>query len=129
MADTDFNVENLRVKDLPPIEPRVTKPRRRRHEFVQISRRQLAILRQGKASAAAWNVFAELVWLSWKDDGKPIKFTNYGLAGMNISHDSRTRAIRELEKLGLIRIDHVLSRKRKSPMLTVLELDTQICVS
>jgi hypothetical protein len=120
MADDGFSVENLRVKDLPPLDPAVAKPRRRSREFVQLSRRQLAILRQGRASAPAWNVFAELAWLSWKAGGKSIKFTNHSLAEMNISRDSRTRAIRDLERLGLIRINHALPRK--SPVLTVLDL-------
>jgi hypothetical protein len=118
MADDGFSVENLRVKDLPPPNPAVAKPRRR--TFITLSRRQLAILRGGRASAAAWNVFAELVWLSWKSGGKPLKFTNHYLDELSISHDSRTRAIRELEKLGLIKIDRAMPRK--SPVLTVLEI-------
>jgi hypothetical protein len=118
MADDGFSVENLRVKDLPPLEPGAAKPRRRSREFVQLSRRQLSILRQGRASAPAWNVFAELVWLSWKAGGKPIKFSNHSLGELGISHDSRTRAVRELEKLELIRIDR--AAPRKSPILTVL---------
>jgi hypothetical protein len=120
MADDGFSVENLRVKNLPPLNPAVAKPRRRSREFITLSRQQLAILRGGRASAAAWNVFAELVWLSWKSGGKPLKFTNHCLDELGISHDSRTRAIRELEKLRLIKIDRAVPRK--SPVLTVLEI-------
>ncbi len=120
MDDSDFNVENLRVKDLPPLDPATAKPRRRPREFITLSRRQLAILRAGRASAAAWNVFAELVWLSWKSGNTPLKFTNHCLGELGISHDSRTRAIRELERLRLIKIDRAMPRK--SPVLTVLEI-------
>lgn len=116
----DFNVENLRLKELPPPpEPKAAKPRRREN-FVQISRKQLAILRQGRASAAAWNVFVELVWLSWKGCGQPMKFTNHCLDELGFSHDSRSRAIRELEELHLIRIDR--ATPRKSPVITVREI-------
>ena len=41
MADADFNVENLRIKDLPQLDPAVAKPRRRQQrEFVMMSRWQ-----------------------------------------------------------------------------------------
>lgn len=40
MDDTDFCVENLRIKDLPPLEPGIAKPRRRQREFVMISQEQ-----------------------------------------------------------------------------------------
>jgi hypothetical protein len=108
-----------RIAELEAAAPKKRKKKVER-EFVQISRKQLAILRRGRAKAAAWNVFAELVWLSWKAGGKSIKFTNHSLAEMNISHGSRTRAIRELVKLGLVRIDR--STPRKSPILTVLQI-------
>ena len=117
-GDADFSVENLRVKDLPPPGPEVAKPhRRRRDEFVQLSRRQLAVLRQGKASAAAWNVFAELVWLSWKGGGKPFKFSRQAMGELGISHDSGVRAVHALADLGLI--DFRQPTVRSSLVITV----------
>jgi hypothetical protein len=103
-GDTDFSVENLRIKDLPPLDPEVAKPRRRQREFVQLSRKQLAVLRQGRAraSAAVWNVFIELVWLSWKGGDKPFKFSRRAMGELGISHDSGVRAVHALGDLGLI---------------------------
>jgi hypothetical protein len=99
-------MDDWAAKRLAELEAAAPKKRKRKTEsFVKIARKQLAILRQGKASAAAWNVFVELAWLSWKSGGKPFKFGNYHLNELNISHDSRRRAIRELERLGLIQIE------------------------
>ncbi len=89
--------------------------------FVQISRNQLATLRKGRASAAAWSVFAELLWIRWnpKSRNKPLKFTNHLLDELAISrNDSKTRAIKELNVLGLIRGG--LGGVRKSPIIEIL---------
>ena len=117
MANTDFNVESLRIKELPPLDPAVAKPRRRRREFVMITRRQLAALRQGKASGTAWNVFAELVWLDWEGKGKPFKFSRQVMSELGISHDSGGRALRALAELGLISVNQPTARSQ--PRVTV----------
>jgi hypothetical protein len=123
-SDDNFSVEKLRLKGpLPPLpedHPAQAKTKRQRREFVIISHKQLAILRKGRASAAAWNVFMELLWLSWRSDGNQIKFTNHCLDRLGIIRSTRVRAIRELAKLGLVRI--VRAAPKKSPILIVLDI-------
>jgi hypothetical protein len=100
---TGFSLDKFKTKPRAAGDPAVAKPRRHRHDnFVQISRKQLAILRQGKAHASVWNVFAELVWLDWDGGGKPFKFSRKAVGKLNISHDSGARAIHMLAELGLI---------------------------
>ena len=106
MADSDFSVENLRLPadfgvPAKTVEP---KPRRQKRDdlFVQISLKQLAILREGRAHASAWSVFADLVRLSWEEGGKPFKYSREAMCEVSTSHDSGARAIHTLAKLGLI---------------------------
>jgi hypothetical protein len=122
---SDFDIEKLRLPPnlaLPPKPAAAAKSQQQQREFVQISRGQLTVLRRGKATLAAWNVLIELIWLTWKKSGKPsgvsIRLTNKGQ--LCISPDSKTRAIGELAKLGLVRIDR--AAPRQSPMATVLEV-------
>ena len=73
MADDGFSVENLRVKDLPPLDPAVAKPRRQQQrEFVMVTRTQFDRLSQASC-AAAERVFLHLLFLTWRpqDRGKP----------------------------------------------------------
>jgi hypothetical protein len=62
-------LDKFKAKPRAASDPAVAKPRRqkRKDNFVQISRNQLAILRQGHATAAAWSVLAELIWLTWEE--------------------------------------------------------------
>lgn len=122
--DFDDDIDKLLVKGPPPplpdSVPIQSRRQNREHSFVQISRGQLAILRKGHASGAAWNVFVELAWLSWKANGKPFKFSNHHLDELNLSHDSRARAIRELGKLGLIKVEG-RAKIGKSPSITLYQ--------
>jgi hypothetical protein len=122
-GNNEFTAENLRLKEpLPPLPEDSARAKKsaKRRDFVMISYKQLTILREGRANAAAWNVFAELVWLSWRNDGKPIKFTNHCLDRLGIIRDTRVRAIRELAKLGLVKV--ISAKPRKSPVLVVLDV-------
>jgi CRP-like cAMP-binding protein len=109
----DFSIETLQIVTPPSVQRRRQK---RGEQFVLISRRQLAALRKGDASASAWNVFIELLWLSWKGGGKSVKFTNRDLADLGISRNTKTRALEELEELGLIRLSQ---QPRRSPLVTM----------
>jgi hypothetical protein len=116
MADTDFNVENLRVKELPPLEPGVTKPRRRSREFVILSREQSDRLCKARHFAAE-RVFLHLLFLTWSAPNKPVALANAELARKGIDRHTKRRALLELEALGLIRVEW---RYKKSPITTVL---------
>jgi hypothetical protein len=118
MADTDFNVENLRIKDLPPLEPGVAKPRRRsQREFVMVSRWQFDRLCKAKHFAAE-RVFLHLLFLTWRSPGKPVRLANVDLKQKGVGRYIKRRVLRELEALGLIRVDW---QSKKSPVVTVLD--------
>jgi hypothetical protein len=57
-----------------------------------------------------------LLHLHWKNDGKPFKLANGMLAYDGISPDTKLRALKDLERRGLITIER---RARKSPVVHV----------
>jgi hypothetical protein len=116
MADTNFNVESLRIKELPPLDPAVAKPRRRR-EFVMVSRWQFDRLCKAKHFAAE-RVFLHLLFLTWRSPRKSVRLANAGLKQKGVSRYIKRRVLRELEALGLIGADW---QSRKSPTVTVLD--------
>jgi hypothetical protein len=116
VADDGFSVDNLRVKDLPPLDPAVAKPRRRR-EFVMVSRWQFDQLCKAKHFAAE-RVFLHLLFLTWRSPRKSVRLANAGLKQKGVGRYIKRRVLRELEALGLIRADW---QSRKSPTVTVLD--------
>jgi hypothetical protein len=116
MADTNFNVESLRIKELPPLDPAVAKPRRRR-EFVMVSRWQFDRLCKAKHFAAE-RVFLHLLFLTWRSPRKSVRLANAGLKQKGVSRYIKRRVLRELEASGLIGADW---QSRKSPTVTVLD--------
>jgi len=116
MTDTDFNVDSLRIENLPPLDPAVAKPRRRSREFVMVSREQFNRLSKAKHFAAE-RVFLHLLFLTWREPGKPVRLANAELAAKGVNRHAKRRALLELEALGLIRVEW---RHKKSPMVTVL---------
>ena len=57
-----------------------------------------------------------LLHLHWKNDGEPFKLANGMLAYDGISPDSKLRALKDLERRGLITVEW---RKKKSPIIHV----------
>jgi hypothetical protein len=57
-----------------------------------------------------------LVHLHWKHSGKPFKLPNGMLGYDGISRHSKWRALKELERLGLITVER---RRKKSPIIHV----------
>jgi hypothetical protein len=121
MADTDFNVENLRIKDLPPLNPAVAKPRRQQQrEFIMVTQEQSDRLDKA-ANLGTERVFRHLLFLTWREwrtrAGKPVTLANAELARKGVDRRTKWRALLELEALGLIRMER---RYKKSPIVTVL---------
>jgi len=116
MADDGFNVDNLRVKDLPPLDPAAAKPRRQNREFVRLTREQFDRLTKAKRPSTE-RVFLHLLFLTWRSPDKPVVLANTGLVAKGIDRHAKRRALLELEALGLIRVER---RYRKSPIITVL---------
>jgi hypothetical protein len=64
-----------------------------------------------------------LVYEHWRNGGQPIRLSNAMLAGDGVTRKSKWRALRELEQLGLIKVE---SHPRKSPMvILLLEVHTE----
>ena len=116
MADTDFNIENLRIKELLPLESGVVRRRRRQREFVMMSREQSDRLDKAVGFGTEC-VFRHLLFLTWRSPDKPVVLANAELARKGINRQTKRRALLELETLGLIRVEW---RHKKSPIVTVL---------
>lgn len=106
----EFKLRPEQLKNLRPVEPVASKPRRRRREFIQITREQSE--RLDKASHAAEIVFRHLMFVNWKSPGRTIYLGNEALAQKGISRYAKRRALVGLKKLGLIKLR---KRIRKSP--------------
>jgi hypothetical protein len=53
----------------------------------------------------------------WKTNGQPVRLSNTGMASEGVGRHSKWRALQELERAGLIRVE---KRPRKSPIITIL---------
>jgi hypothetical protein len=82
--------------------------------FTRSYRSHTALLRSAKVSAAVWNIYDELSWRDYTSKGRPFKLSNYILG---TSHDSKTRALKKLEALGIIKVERP---PRKTPLITFL---------
>jgi hypothetical protein len=63
-------------------------------------------------------VALHVLHLHWKNYGKPFKLANGMLTYDGISHDTKLRALKELEQRGLVTVEW---QERKSPIVHVLE--------
>jgi hypothetical protein len=68
-------------------------------------------------NAGTAKLFPLLLHLDWKADHRPFRLSNEALALLGISRGRKGPVLRELEQMGLIRVEH---RTRKSPLITVL---------
>jgi hypothetical protein len=77
-----------------------------------------AIFMTGAAkNAGTAKLFPLLLHLDWKADHRPFKLPNGALQPLGISRGRKGPVLRELEQMGLIRVEY---RARKSPLITVL---------
>jgi hypothetical protein len=63
-----------------------------------------------------WAVLCHLMHESWKQGGGAVKVPNGFLAMVGISRGAKARALRKLERLGIITVERT---GRKSPIVTV----------
>jgi hypothetical protein len=111
-TDDPFNLENLRLVQVPRTPHRVAK---RQQHFIRVPFNWLGHLKG--ASGQTWHLTMQLLYLHWKNRGEPIKLANGMLQFDGISRASKWRALTELERRGLIKIER---RTRKSPLIRVL---------
>jgi hypothetical protein len=114
-----FNLENLRLR--PGFEKSVKVPislpgknRKRQKHFIMVPWTWHEWL-LGTRHAATFKVAHHVLYQHWKNRGKPFTLSNVALDG--VSRGQKSRALAELEALGLITVDR---RMRKSPLIAVV---------
>jgi hypothetical protein len=120
MQSDDFDLEKFRIKpeDLQAYADKAAAPRARaRRQFTIVPRSwsdRLATARH----ASTLKLALHLLYLHWKQDGRRITLANVALTSAGVTRRQKWRALRELEKLGLIAIER---RPRKSPHIALLK--------
>jgi hypothetical protein len=105
---------------VPQVSLRSTPPRlaKRKEKHVQVPLWMFDALVQAGAPGSTWAVLLFLLFESWRTESKTIKLPNQFAETLGISHDSKVRGLRELERLGVVKVDW---RGKKSPLVTVLD--------
>jgi hypothetical protein len=117
-GDGDDIWDKLRIDPAKIAAPPVpAKIRKRREQFVKLpmtwyEKISRPALRCRFTCLVAWY----LLYLNWKNRGKPFKLANGMLNYDGLSRDSKMRALRDLERRGLITVER---RSRKSPIIHV----------
>jgi hypothetical protein len=95
--------------------PVPTKIRKRREQFVQMPMWWAEALAMEPIATGSTFYLAIHLWhLDWKNHGKPFTLANGMLEYDGISRQTKWRALRDLERRGLIRVE---CRDRKSPII------------
>jgi hypothetical protein len=118
--DTDddlFDLEKLRLPEALMVEgTAAAKARRRRQQFVKFPCSWVERL-QAARHIGSYRLALHLLHRHWKADGKPVRASNVAVAWVGLSRGEKARALEELERLGLIRVER---RPRQAPLVTVL---------
>lgn len=115
MTDDAFDdIDSLRLEPdhLHTITPR--KIKKRREHFIRTPFGWLE--RLDGAAGKTYALALHLCYLHWRNKGKPFTLANGMLKMDGISRASKWRGLAELERRGLITVEH---RDRKSPVITV----------
>jgi CRP-like cAMP-binding protein len=122
VRDDPFDLDNLRLtpeaaaamgRAAAAKEARA-QPKRQRQQFVMVPWWWVERLKAARL-AATYRVALYLLFQHWKT-GKPVPASNAALKALGVPRRSKYRAIRELERLDLIRVER---RRRRSPVVTV----------
>ena len=114
-SDAFDDIENLR---LAPDQLRTITPQKvlkRREHFIRVPFAWLEHL--DGASGKYYSLALHLLYLHWRNKGRPFKLANGMLRNDGISRATKWRGLPELEARGLIAVER---RPRKSPVITVL---------
>ena len=94
------------------------KPHAWRRSFTMLPRAwELRLLKAKRITS--YHLGCELLYLHWLNGDKPIAVTNLMAKTLGLSPRSKSRALTELEQLGLITIDR---NSRKAPRVTLLHV-------
>lgn len=122
MRDDDpfDNIENLRI-DLgdPNLKPKTagrSKPGKKwQRQFVRVPWLWIDRLKASNRGST-YRLALLLLYEHWRTGGRPVRLSNVMLAGDGVARRSKWRALRELEKLGLVKVER---RPRKAPVVTL----------
>jgi hypothetical protein len=125
MTDDPFDdVSKLRID---PNDPKLRAPyvpariRKRREQFIKVPMQWKENLgAKPRARGTTYDVALHLLHLHWKNHGKPFKLPNGLLRYDGISRFAKWRALMDLERRGLIRIER---RPRRTPITELLQVD------
>jgi hypothetical protein len=95
---------------------RAATAKRHRQQFVKFPRSWVGRLQDAR-HIGSYRLALYLLFQHWKSDGRPIRLSNIALVGTGVSREQKRRALWELERLGLIRVER---RRYRSPLVTVL---------
>jgi hypothetical protein len=94
--------------------PRVIQKRKR--EFIRVPCVWAERLTEAR-HLATYRVALRILYRHWKERGKPFTLSNGMTAMDGVDRQRKWDALRELERLGLIKVEQ---RKRRSPRITVI---------
>ena len=96
----------------------VTQAKRRSDRFVLVSLRWAELMTRATNTPSAF-VGIWLLHLAWKAKTNTVVLPNVQLEAFGISRKVKMRAIRDLERAGLIRVERCV---RKAPRITLLDV-------
>jgi len=120
MEDTDspFDLEQFRLPEKVVAEGLAADKRRRRQEqFVKFPNSWAERLR-GARRIATYRIALYLLHQHWKNGGKPITLSNVALEWLGVTRWEKWRALAELERAGLIKIEK--GGPGRAPRVTIL---------
>jgi hypothetical protein len=92
------------------------KIQRRRQQFVMVPWTWIEKLATARY-VATYRVALHVLYRHWKGQGEPFTLSNGAMLMEGVARGTKWRALRELERLGLIAIER---RPRKSPRITMV---------
>jgi len=123
----DITIEKLRVDPatiqqiIPDRKPDKSNRDGWQRVFTSVPRKwELRLLHAKRIST--YRLALELLYLHWKENGKPIVVSSKIAKMVKISARSKWNALAELERLGLIRVDRM---RRRSPRVVLLCLQAK----
>jgi hypothetical protein len=107
------------VQEAAELEQEAPKPRTKwRHEFVQVPWEWAERLQAAKR-ISSWRLAVLLLYEHWRTGGREIALSNVLARDIGLSCRSKSRALRELEKLDLIEVKR---RRRTAPRVALKHL-------
>jgi hypothetical protein len=112
--DATFDARAMRID--PQAFAHTTKPKKWRRQFVKFPWSWVDRLRDAR-HISTYRVAFHLVYEHWRNGGRAIALANAVMEEEGVERRAKWRALRELETLGLIKVE---KRSRKAPLITLL---------